>query len=59
MEILGFKPDELRRLLEMREEVAELIERHHSPAQIVAVLNLRRTARRMSRFQTMKPSNDP
>lgn len=59
MEILGFEPEELRRLLSMRQEIAELAERQHSPAQIMAILKLRGAARRMGRIQITKTSNDP
>ncbi|WP_247320902.1 hypothetical protein [Bradyrhizobium sp. 141] len=59
MEILGFEFDELRRMLAMKEEIEELAARHHSPAQILAVLKLRAAARRMGRLQIAKTSNDP
>lgn len=59
MEILGFEPGELRQLLALKEEIKQLAKGRRSAAEVLSILRLRRVAREMARFRTMKPSNDP
>jgi hypothetical protein len=56
MEILGHEPDELRRLLDLREEVVRVLGPRRDPTRRVLTWL---EWRRMRRAWTIEPANDP
>lgn len=57
MKILGYEPDELRRLLAFRDEVMRVLEPHSDrPQRIANFLAQRRLAKRR---WSIEPANDP